>query len=576
MIVAPLRRIVGWLVGCLALLMPVNAIAAQDAQAPKDQIITVSASRVEYFSDAGMIRARGAVRVTMAHGVTMEGDAFSMDLALRRFLVAGHVRLETRAGTFRGAAVAEFLAFRRTYFVPLEPDPDRWTFLNDDFAHPEKGRLMPGDAFFLRDFSGQAPYIVAKQAQIAPASYVKFVPARFVFLNGRLNTPPLPPYVYNFSANPDFGQNSLSGATFDAPYNFAGSTHALDAVHFRYDSQKKTYFSLEHHALLGDRGYAVFSLNPATQANKQWNLLAYERVGKSDALALNAQLFTDQHGLSQPRSANGFADVQFTQPFRQSSLTVDVTQEYDDLLGQSAARNHALIAGVAWSGFDQRIGRSGLTYRLQSGFARAHDAYGVSGSGLHDVWTHFLGASLSTPVYPGPFRSGISAIFRGQRTWLSFPNLVDSQSVQLSDGKRLTGQLSAVASYVVQSIAVRDASLTVASPNIALGLLPLPGSSNGLPTFDGTADFFPHAVDRSVVLSAAYAASPDFQATLTALSNHFSPALPAGIGPPKYHLAGDVRARISKTLFLDLGRQYYFNWAGRTFSPQFTLQVSAQ
>ncbi|MDQ2817087.1 MAG: hypothetical protein M3T49_02590 [Candidatus Eremiobacteraeota bacterium] len=558
-----------------ALLCPLCAAAAEEAQRVSDLVISLSAQRIEYFSDAATIQARGGVKVALAGAVTMEGDAFSMDIALRRFVVAGHVRLSGPWGTYRGAAAADFLAFRRVYFVPLEPQADRWTFKDGDFAHPEKGRIMPGDAFFLRDFAGQAPYIIAKQAQIDPSSYVRFAPAGFVFLNGRMKTPPLPPYVYNFSADPDFGQNALSGATFDAPYNFAGSSRSLDAVHFRYDSQKKTYFSLEHHSLFGDRGYAVLSLNPATQMQKQWNVLAYERAGQSDALALDAQLFTSQHNLSQPSAANGFVDIQFIHPLRQSSLTFDLTQQYDDLIG-NATPNHAFIGGVAWSGFDHPIARSGWTYRLQSGLARSHDVFGVSASGLTDVWTHFIGASVSTPVYPGPLRSGINAVARAQRTWLTFPNVIDSQSLQLSDGKRISSTFSVVGSYIVQSVAARNPFSTIVSSNVATGLLPQPGSTNGLPVFDGTIDSFAAATDRSLVLTGAYAPSTDFQATLTALTNDFSPAQPLGVGPPRFHIAGDVRTRITKTLFLDVGRQYYFNWGGRTFSPQFTLQVSAQ
>ena len=562
----------------LALSCASKAVAAQEAQPPSGQIISVSADRIEYYSDAATIQARGDVRVALTNGAVVRGDAFSMDLALQRFVVAGHVSLQAYAGELHGAALADFLQFRRIYFVPLDPSADRWTFLNGDFAHPEKGRVMPGDAFFLPDFNAQHPYIVAKSAEIDPATYVKFAPATFVWLNGSLQTPPLPPFTYNFSPNQNFAVNSLAGASYDAPYNFAGSNHFLDAVHLRYDSQRKTYFSFEHHSVFAGGGYAVFSLNPATQRNKQWNLLAYAPTSSRSALSLQGQLFTDQPGLFAPASSNGFADLRWIRQLNHSSLILDLTQQYNDLLGGGrASPNHQFVSGLNWLGFDQPLARTGLIYRLQSGIARAHDVFGLSGSGLRDVWTHFAGASLYTPVYPAPLHSGLNAVFTAQRTWLSFPNQVDTQTIQLSDSKRFTNAFNGVLSYIVQNVNTDSVALSILTPNAAAGLSPQPWSPNGLPIIDGAATIYPHTTNHALVLTLSYAPNPNFQFTLTALRNAYQPVQqPFLAGPPKYHLIGDMRFKITKTLFLDLGRQYFFNWANQTFSPQFTFQVTPQ
>jgi len=112
-----------------------------------------------------------------------------------------------RADSYDGAAFADFLPFRRVYFVPLDPVADRWTFLNGDYAHPEKGRVMPGDAFFLPDVSQIRPYIRAKGAVIDPVSSV----------------------------------------SFDAPYDFAGSDNALSTLHYRYDPRHHSYLPFEQH-----------------------------------------------------------------------------------------------------------------------------------------------------------------------------------------------------------------------------------------------------------------------------------------------------------------------------------------
>ena len=70
------------------------------------------------------------VQFAKMNGFTVTGDAFSMDLKLNRFMVAGHVTLHDATGTVKGAAIADFLDFRRIYFVPVTGEPDRWTFLD--------------------------------------------------------------------------------------------------------------------------------------------------------------------------------------------------------------------------------------------------------------------------------------------------------------------------------------------------------------------------------------------------------------------------------------------------------------
>jgi len=210
-------------------------------------------------------------------------------------------------------------------------------------------------------------------------------------------TPPLPVYVYNYSANQNFGVNSLSGASFDAPYAFDGSATTLDALHVRYDQNLpvKTFWSFEHHSVFGDTGYAVFSVNPASQPDKQWNLLGYDQAGARSAFTLNAQLFTVQSGLATPSSSSGFADAQFTHALAQSSLRLDLTQSYDTLIA-AGQPDHPFVAGLQWTGYDQPLFKSGFTYRIQSGLANVHDAFGIAGTPLADVLPAQAMTSITT------------------------------------------------------------------------------------------------------------------------------------------------------------------------------------
>jgi len=550
-------------------------------------MIDVSADRLGFYTDQKMIEARGNVRLTLSNGVTVQGDACVVDLSLQRFVVAGHVRADTPAGRYSGAAFADFLQFDRVYFIPLEAMPDRWTFLNGDYAHPEMGREMPGDAFFLPDFSAMRPFIVGKSARIVPGQYVQFAPARFVFLNGGISTPPLPTYLRNYSDNPNFSVNSLSGATYDVPYGFAGSAHSLETLHFRYDQQRKTYGAFEHHTVFGDYGYTVFSLNPATQPAKQWNLLSYAG-GEKSAVNLNAQLFTYQYGLSRPLSSNGFIDLQETRSLRGSAVRFEATQSYDSFLAQPSLGyygdpshpfrpNHPLVFGLSWLGFDKHLAQSGLTFRFISGVSFIHDAYGISTTGHKDANSSYAGALIYTPVYRAPLGTGANAAYQLQRTWLSFPNKVDTQTLTVSDSKRFSNTFGLTATVLWQSVFVNDINTLYASPNGTTGLVPQPASPNGLPMLAGIPTQFPAVRNTAYILTAAWAPSPNFQFTTVAQENHYGPIQqPLVAGPPRYQIFGDVRTRLSNTLFLDVGRAYFFNWGNQRWSPSFTLQVSSQ
>jgi hypothetical protein len=586
------HRLLAWSIAVLAAIgLPIQSFADQTPAPVSDASIVVSARRVEYYGDAGIVQARGSVRVTLPDGTGASGDAFSMDLRLHRLVVAGHVRFDTPVGSFNGAGLADFLSYRREYFLPLDPAADRWTFLNGDYAHPEKGREMPGDAFFLPDFSGQRPYVTSMAVVIDPAGFVKFKPATIALLGGP-DTPPLPSYVYNFSANPNFGVNALSGAVFDAPLNFAGSAQSLETLHFRYDQSAAVhdFLSVEHHSIFRGGGYAVLSLNPATQPFKQWNLVAYQPAGQKSALSLETQLFTYQYGLVQPLSANGFADVQLLHALPQSSLRLEYTPQYGNLLAPTplgyygdpshtySPRNPATV-GLSWSGLSQPLVGRDLFFRLESGIGKYHDALGVAGTRSHDAWTHYLDGLVYTSVFRGPFGTGLTAAYDVRRTWISFPNAVDVRTMTVTDSKRVSDHLFVVASLVDARASTANLNLTFASPNLSTGLSPQPQSLDGIPPIGGVGIYQNQtmAANDAYGLSASWQPTPRFQMTGGVQENIYVPGQSqSGIGPPRYVFSLDLRTRVTRTIYIDVSRSYFFNWSGRGWAPRFGLQVSPQ
>ncbi|MBV9233400.1 MAG: hypothetical protein JO030_05100, partial [Candidatus Eremiobacteraeota bacterium] len=237
-------------------------------------LIQINATRIDFYYDRFLLEADGNVRLRTSDGFTVTGDAFSMDLKLNRFMVAGHVHLHDASGDVSGAAISDFLDFRRIYFVPVTSAPDRWTFLNGDLAHPSKGRVMPGDAFYFPDVP-QQPSITGNAAVIGTKTYVRFINSHTYLAGAPI---PLGSDVINFSPDQYFAQNSLSGATADLTWNLAGSANSLTAVHLRYDPTYHTYLSVEQH-LVGQHEYAIFSVNPATRAEKWWNTMLYDKLG---------------------------------------------------------------------------------------------------------------------------------------------------------------------------------------------------------------------------------------------------------------------------------------------------------
>ncbi|MGA8533617.1 MAG: hypothetical protein WB615_05870, partial [Candidatus Tumulicola sp.] len=99
---------------CAALAPLTFAIAYASAQA--NTIVRLTADHVAFYYDTFLIEADGNVRVQTSDGFSASGDAFSMDLKLNRFLVAGHVTLSAGGEQRSGAALSDFLDFNRIYF----------------------------------------------------------------------------------------------------------------------------------------------------------------------------------------------------------------------------------------------------------------------------------------------------------------------------------------------------------------------------------------------------------------------------------------------------------------------------
>ncbi|MEO7203185.1 MAG: hypothetical protein ABI431_09690 [Candidatus Tumulicola sp.] len=303
----------------------------------------LSASHILFYNDQFELEADGNVRVTTSDGFTVTGDAFSMDLKLNRFLVAGHVTLQYGNEHVSGAAISDFLDFNRIYFVPVTSEPDRWTFLNGDLTHPVKGRIMPGDVFAFPTLP-KTPSIVAASATIGTRSFIHFSGATGYFAGVGV---PLGSYVINFSPNQYFAQNSLTGANFDATFNVAGNNNSLSAVHVRYDTFNHAYLAFEQH-FVGAHDYAIFSANPLTKTQRYFNFIGYEKLGSRFQVQTFSQLYINQGIFFQalPSSETQTTYVNMTYAFPHSYLSLASNFTNYNTLGPGSFTNPAPVCTI--------------------------------------------------------------------------------------------------------------------------------------------------------------------------------------------------------------------------------------
>ena len=127
---------------------------------------------------------------------------------------------------------------------------------------------------------------------------------------------PTPGYVVNYSSNPNFYQNAFSGAVFDIGMPFHGAADAISAAHVRYDQYRGSYTSFDQH-FVHNLDYAVFSVDPLTQNQRQFNAILYKRLSPDVEARLFFQLSTHSQGLSTNRSAADYANFTINAQGRQ-------------------------------------------------------------------------------------------------------------------------------------------------------------------------------------------------------------------------------------------------------------------
>jgi hypothetical protein len=605
--------------------------SAARAADPPHTLLYIKADHIAFYYDRFLLEADGHVRLRTSDGFNVTGDAFSMDLKLNRFLVAGNVTLHDSSGTISGAAISDFLDFQRIYLVPVTSEPDRWTFLNGDLAHPQKGRVMPDDAFYFPPLPAQ-PDMTGSGAIVDTKTYVRFTGA--VAYVGGVGVP-LGSNVITFSSNQYFAQNSLSGATADITWQVGGSPNALTALHLRYDPTYKLYGSIEQH-FVGDHEYAIFSVNPATRAEKWWNAMLYEKLGQRFQIQSFTQYYSQQNYLDLPRAAQQTTWLNATYAFPHSYVTATSQLVNYNVLGPGSLEvpnaiggnlSHPTFVQITANSFQNRIAGLPLYESIFEGYGFAHDTVGAQQylNGIYPYWpldkgeapvqvpglqaygapcpyqygvkpgatpkyycpvyttiyNTVLGFNLYTPSlklnHPdSPYRQYyFNASLTKQRQWNSLPHYIDNTTTNLTVSRQFDRALNTYIGYQIQNIG--DHYI-----NGGYEQCTGPGTTycpNSFTSFRGVATL------RTASFGLSNAPSPDFNWSLLVRHHEDFPipvpglfAFPANnvlgqplynwwLGQPPYDATADVRFKLIPHILADVSRTLY--WYGNPYRAQY-------
>lgn len=586
--------------------VPAPSLAPSAPAAPRFGAFSLTANEIDFYSARYILTANGNVVVRLSDGAILAGDTFAMDVRLNRFVIAGNVGLWAAGRYYEGAAFADFFDFDRQYFVPVVGEPDRWTYAHGDYAHPYRGREMPGDTFFLPDVSHDRVFISSKKVVVQPRESIKFVTPTINFGLAKL---PWPSYFLNFTSNPNFAQNSLPGAFVDGPYDAFGGGHSLITAHLRYDNSNKLFFGVEGHQV-SDRHYLVASISPVTRPFKQYNFDAFDRLSPKTEVQASFQESAFQPGFSMPLAATAYSNLRFTAGLPRSYLQLNADQYWMSLLRQPApgingllyygdpshnwVPNHPNDATLSWTGFQNRVFTKipYLLFQTRAGLSTYHDGYGLftlNGAPTVTEWGHFVGLNVTAPsIYLIRDPSGLhrdvllNLSTDKQRQWFSLPHHVDTTTSQASLSRAFDRHLSLLASYAITNVAdFWGNNQAVVYPSITSFQSPLTGQIYpSWSAFDG------FQTTRSLITQLLYTPSTAFTTSIQYRYNHDFPEPIPGLAPvlgslawqnygfTPQQLTTDVRFRVTPTLTIDFTDAYFFNFGGiQKWTPGYQVQV---
>ncbi|HEY8309448.1 MAG TPA: hypothetical protein VIG47_02780, partial [Gemmatimonadaceae bacterium] len=474
------------------------------------------------------------------------------------------------------------------------------------------------------------PYLVAGNAVIGERDFIRF--GSVVMMEGKIQTIPLPTYYVTFSSDPHLSENSLTGANYDATWQFAGNRNSISALHFRYDQTNKAFLAFEQH-FASKKAYLVLSLNPLTRASKFYNVVGDYQPGDQTELHTFTQFHTYQNGFSLPQQEQHVTSVRLTHGFSglSAALTYQTvnycllgTQDKYDLsgtryvvqacgtgaylIGEPLSISHPQTWSLDLSSFDfpKHAPTFPVKVRLRGGISYIHDGCGnfdpslnkcvaalqvLGGTAYTTIGSTYVGATFFAPSIKignkdNSFKTYyFNAALDAQTMWYTAPHRV----VQINGTASLSRVFGrSLASYL--SYEVRQTSDYYNRPEDALEQYPVQVYQD--PNYSSFEAFRGSATLRTLAFGINYTPNPDFAFTVLARKHADFPTPAPGLfslpplnaigayssnnflGQSTYDVTGDLRMRVLRHYYLDIARTYYFSYGRPSWSPAFVIQVT--
>jgi hypothetical protein len=565
---------VGRLRGLIVAVVALVCVFALREPATATETYRLSADRVAFYTNRFILQAIGNVHLDLGSGRHIDADFFSMDIHGNRFIVAGNVRLHEPNIDEAFIALSADLVARRSYAFVANEALERWSFSDNDFAHPQRDAQTPADAFDLPLIEDPATKLGHK-ITVGTRNYIRYGSCVTQFIGGAGLYIPVPDCYVNVGDDPDLAQSALAGSNLGGAINLTGSANAVSGIFINYDRSNGLYAALQQNvsspkawAVLGvtASGHPGLSVIAAATPNDSFGVRVSTDVQSLAATSTNAI------------TSFRYSDLRLAQALPFGYAELFASSGTDSGTGPTFLPARPFSAQIDLASPNVRIGK-GVFGMMRFGYGEQRDSFSLQQLGSVNYTTlgfGYLHTALSAPDIgiggTDPrrrFELGALASQTMQR--FSIPHATTTVTTALSLAKDV-GATTVSLGYTVANVADRYADQHLAYPIIASGF-------SGLATF------------RTLALAATFEASPRFNASLTVRAHddfpkpaqNVFPAIdpaPLGQNPYPYQLGqppADVtlgfRVRINPQLSLDVTDTVFFNahgWKTNTF--QFLLR----
>jgi hypothetical protein len=236
----------------------VVCILALRRPATATETYRLSADRVALYTNSFVLEATGNVQLDLGSGRAIKADFFFMNLRGNRFIVAGNVRFQGPNVDQTFAALSADLVAKRAYAIVANDDLERWSFDDNDFAHPQRDAHPPSDAFELPVITDPATKL-GRKVVIGARDYVRYGRCVTQFIGGAGLYIPVPDCYVNVSDDPDLAQSALSGSNLGGEISLTGSANAISGIYINYDRTNGLYAALQQN-ISSPKAWAVFAV----------------------------------------------------------------------------------------------------------------------------------------------------------------------------------------------------------------------------------------------------------------------------------------------------------------------------